>query len=70
MNSKVAKTLLIAGTFGAGAVMLSCNIFRDVVLVPDGGGSCSGADFGMPCTGQVETHELIANTQTLVRWGS
>lgn len=70
MNSKVAKTVLLAGTLGAGAVMLSCNILRDVVLVPDGGGSCAGSDFGMPCTGATETGTLIADTQTLFQWGS
>lgn len=68
MSSKRIKAKLAAGMLLTAAVAGDCNVIRDVILVPEGGNTCSGGDFGMPCTGQVETGVLIADVQTEFVW--
>lgn len=49
-NGKSVKAVLVAVLFIVSIVTSGCdNLIRDVVLVPEGGHTCAGGSWGMPC---------------------
>lgn len=51
-NNTRRNSIIVAVLIALSALLSACdNPIRDTILVPNNGGSCAGADFGMPCTG-------------------